>query len=74
MCAQYHAVGSEVLVLAVEVEGVLVVQAHVLEALDKQLLAVGDPLRHLGHKERHALAASRRGSLSKGQHLEETAS
>ena len=40
----HHAVGGEVLVLVVEVEGMLVVQADVPKTLNKQLLTVGDPL------------------------------
>lgn len=40
----HHAVGGEVLVLGLEVEGVLVILAHLGQTLCEQLLAVCDPL------------------------------
>lgn len=51
VCASYHAVHSEVVVLGLQLYGVGVVVANLCVACQEQTLVVHDPVKHLRHGE-----------------------
>lgn len=50
VCASYHAVHSEVVVLGLQLYGVGVVVANLCVACQEQTLVVHDPVKHLRHR------------------------